>query len=324
MKRAGVALAAWMVGAAAQAALPVPADVVGSGVQVATCASLRGSGDGLAITDVIDSGLLSPGTECVGALASGAQASVARSASQDNGLAQAHASGQAAMGVLHLSSTLHTPGSSSGATFPVGIAQASFVDMMTANAPGLTGQSGFLLLPIHVSGVLDASGNAGSAGFTVAALKNDITLAAANPGYGVGTGNQVSTDRQQPTYAVASFPVPGPLSEHQVVNETVVFSVPVIFGTPFELTLVGRSIAGTRSRDGGGDSSSDFEHTLQWLGASQAMLVDGTRVNVTTSGASGIDWTEAAPVPEPGTALLLLAGSAVLIVRRRRLATKAN
>lgn len=321
MKRVGVALAAWIGCTTAMAALPVPGDVLGSGVQVATCASLRGSGNGLAINGAIDSGLLSPGTDCAGTLASGAQASAARSAHQDNGQAQADASGAAIMGVLHLSSSLHTPGSASGATFPVAIAQVSFVDMMTANAPGLTGQSGFLLLPIHVSGVLSASGNAGSAAFTVAALKNDITLEATNPGYQVGTGNQVSTDRQQPTYVVASYPIPGPVSDLQTVNETVVFSVPVIFGTPFELTLVARSIAGTRSQDGSGNSSSDFDHTLQWLGASEARLANGTRVSVTTSGASGIDWTLAAPVPEPASALLLLTGAAVLAARRRQRAT---
>ncbi|EHR73562.1 PEP-CTERM putative exosortase interaction domain-containing protein [Burkholderiales bacterium JOSHI_001] len=321
MRSVGAAVAAWLVGAAAQAAVTVPADVLGSGVQVATCASLRGSGNGLAIGDAIDSGLLTPGTECFGTVASGAQASAALTAQQDNGLAQAHASGQASMGVLHLSSTLNTPGSPS-TSFPAAISQASFVDMMTPNAPGLTGQSGFLLLPIHVSGVLDASGNAGSAAFLVAALKNDITLSTSNPGYVVGTGNQVSTDRQAPTYRAASFPVPGPLSEHQVVDETVVFSVPVVFGTPFEMTLLGQSIAGMRSRDGGGNSSSDFEHTLQWLGASQARLADGSVVSVTTTGASGIDWTLAAAVPEPATWLMLLAGGAVLLARRRASAVR--
>ncbi|OYU68365.1 MAG: hypothetical protein CFE45_43160 [Burkholderiales bacterium PBB5] len=122
---------------------------------------------------------------------------------------------------------------------------------------------------------------------------------------------------QTVVWKAASYPVPGPLSEHVVVNETVLFSIPIVFGTSFELVVLGQSIAATRSQTGGGHSASDFMQTLWWDGV-QGVKVGGQAVQgYTLTSGSGIDWTQAAVVPEPSAWLLMAAGLGLLAVRRR-------
>jgi hypothetical protein len=321
-----LALAGLICAPTAQASVPTPAAANAPGVQVATCASLNGSGNGLSISGAIDSGLLAAGTQCTGNTAGGPAAQVSSQAQSDNGQAVANAQAQASLGVLKLSSSLSTPGGGT-VRFPIGVAQASFVASMTPNIPGLNGQAAYLLVPLHVSGSLHASGNAGAAAFSVAVLKNDFTLSTSNPGYVVGTGNQVSTDRQVPTWRVASYPVPGPLVDDASVDETVVFSVPVTIGTPFDLSVVAMSVAGTRSQTGGGNAASDFAHTVQWLGATKVRMANGSLVDVTlTDNTSGVNWGQAAPVPvpvpvpEPAAMALAAAGLLVVSMRKPRLA----
>jgi hypothetical protein len=307
-----VSAAAALLGVAAvKAAVPVtPANLVDAGLMSATCASLRGSGNGLSIAAAIDSGLLAASTQCTGQAVTGLVGSASSGASFANGLASASAGAQASAGVLHLGASLDTSGSLAGTQFPIGIAQAGFADTFTVNLAGHQGESGYLLVDVHVSGVLDATRNAGSASFTVSATKNNLQLQASNPGYVVGTGNGASTDRQQPSWSVATYPPPDiPTTDHRVVNETITFSVPVTYGTTFEMAVLGLATAGTRSQTGAGLSSSNFNQTVQWLGVHGVLSAGGQAVQgYTLTSGSGINWAQAAPVPEPDSAWLLAAG----------------
>ena len=294
-----------------------PADILGTGLMAATCASLQGSGNGLAINGTIDSGLFAAGTQCTGQLAGSGSASSA--AAWSNSVAQAGAAASATPGLLRLSGSLQTPGADAGGgRFPVAIAQAAFGDMLTVDLAGHTGQQGFLLVDLHVGALLDASRAAGSAGLAVALTKDNQTLSRALPGYDSGTGNAGSTDQQWPAWAVASYPVPGPVHDQLAVDETVTFSLPVTFGTSFEMVVVGLSVAGARSRDGSALSTSDASHTIQWLGV-HGLLVNGQQTTgYTLTSGSGIDWTQAAAVPEPAAWALMAGGLALLLGQRRR------
>ncbi|OYU82825.1 MAG: hypothetical protein CFE45_26880, partial [Burkholderiales bacterium PBB5] len=197
-----LAAAALVLTAQAQALVPVtPANIVGTGLMVANCASLHGSGNGMTISEAIDSGLFADGTACNGKALQGAVGSVNSSASRANANAAATTQGQVSMGVMHLGSQLDTTGGNA-ALFPVAISQGGFGDTLTVNLAGKQGQAGVLQVGVHVSGVLDASGNAGSSAFRVDITKNDQLMF------------KDGGSSQPVVWKAASYPVPGPLSEH--------------------------------------------------------------------------------------------------------------
>lgn len=314
-----LAALALTLAAPALAQVPVtPANIVGTGMMAASCASLLGSGNGLSITEAIDSGLFASATSCSGSAIPGSVGAAPSTSVFTNGQATATSGATATMGTLHLGTQLDTPGGSAS-SFPLAVSQAGFGDTITVNLPGHTGDSGWLLVNLHVSGVLDASKNAGSAAFVVSMTKNDVTLSASNPGYVLGTGNEVSTDRQWPTWVVASYPVPGPLVDHQVVDETVTFSLPVVFGTSFEMVVLGLSVSGSRNSTGAASSLSDFASTVRWDGVKGVLISGNAVAGYSITSASGIDWAgPAAAVPEPGTAALWLLGLTAIGARAMR------
>jgi hypothetical protein len=223
------------------------------------------------------------------------------------------------LGTLHLASRLDTEGGTAS-LYPRAVSQAGYGDLLTVNLANPPAADGFLLVGVRVSGVLDASGNAGFATFQLAVTNDNATLAAGNPGYNKGTGGGISTDRQLPTWIASSFPAPGPLSEHRVIDEMVIFSIPVTFGTSFEMVVLGLSNTATRNSSGGAHSESDFGQTVTWAGV-QGLLVGGVPVQgYTLTSGSGIDWTLAAAVPEPAAWWLFAAGLP-LLVRLRSVST---
>lgn len=87
---------------------------------------------------------------------------------------------------------------------------------------------------------------------------------------------------------------------------------------PLVVELTG---AAQTSYDGWGgalaSSSFDLSHTLRW-GGMTVMLNGVPQSQVTLTSGSGFNYLQAAPVPEPGTGLLIGLGAALLLWRRRR------
>jgi hypothetical protein len=306
----------------AWAIVPVtPSNILGVGLLAASCASGHGSGNGISITGAIDSGLIAAATSCAGQAPASAAGQALSNSIWATSPVTAGATASSSMGLLHLSSTMDTPGGSTS-LFPAAIGQAGFGDTLTVSLQGQEGKAAFLLLDLQVHGVLDAGRNAGSSAFQVAVTKNNSLLSASNPGYERGSGNEIGTDRQIPAWKASSFPPPtGPLSEHQVINEVVTFSVPVTIGTSFEMVVLGLSLSATRSQSGASLSSSDFSQTVRWSGI-HGLLLNGSPVaGYSVTSASGVDWTAAAAVPEPAPWMLFGAGALLLIrLRGTRLA----
>lgn len=98
-----------------------------------------------------------------------------------------------------------------------------------------------------------------------------------------------------------------------------VFSTQFYFNQPFQISLelIGISGASGDSTAASGSSILEAMHSLDWAGIQQ-VSVDGRTVDYSLWSESGTDWNQSfAPVPEPETWALLLAGLAFLGVAGR-------
>lgn len=96
------------------------------------------------------------------------------------------------------------------------------------------------------------------------------------------------------------------------------FSLPFQLGTAFDFGLVARASSGPASFASNSTPNvglTDFGHTLRWGGIT-SVVYNGQALDPHFESASGIDWTLAAPVPEPAPWRLLGAGAALLAARR--------
>jgi hypothetical protein len=97
-------------------------------------------------------------------------------------------------------------------------------------------------------------------------------------------------------------------------------SLPVVLGEPQSLSVHVQVAAQT----GSGIFSEaqtilaevDFSTTVQWLGTVAVLDENENPIPISITSASGTDWTQ--PVPEPGTASMLLVGSATIVWMTRR------
>ena len=115
---------------------------------------------------------------------------------------------------------------------------------------------------------------------------------------------------------------------NQTVNQQVGFSATITLGTPFELGVFARAIAGNASSGGVyqfNDATVDFSNTLSWAGITELTL-GGNAVPYTLSSASGIDWTQpyTAAVPEPRAWALWAIGLLATAALRRRALRRAG
>lgn len=217
------------------------------------------------------------------------------SASYLNGGAAVSATSEslATWGAVRLSTDFSGPNS---ATFPQASATAGWVDAWTVTPtnPALIGLDAVLGFRLQLEGDLLAI-----AGF------NSIARLAVRP---------YVDDALVATPSIVSFQGQGLSGSpyQQTVSTTATFFVPIVLGTPFELSVFARASSGTGSIAGSNliNTVSSDASSIAWDGI-ESVTVAGQPVDVSIDTTSGIDWS--GPVPEPSTGIGLLVGSGCLV-----------
>lgn len=216
------------------------------------------------------------------------------------------------MGAIHLSAQNDGPGGFAY-QFPFGQSNGGWVDTLRIDLPGQTGASGVWTFTMNVGGDID-SGSGGFGQLEIRAFKDRSELFSDVPGFDRGGSDPVGTDRQRVRWSANR-------GAERTVLDVVTFAVPVTVGLAFDWGIFGSALAGDVSYGSSPEPSiglADFSHTLLY-GGSAALTIGGATVQGwTLSSASGIDWMQAAPVPEPGSGALMLAGAALLMLQRLR------
>ncbi len=301
----------------AVAQTPTQAAIASPGGFVSSCAySNAGSGftPGSNLTTLFGAG------NCNSDFFSGsASASASRSYSATD--AANSAWGSVALGAIHMSASNNA---SNGSNFAAAASNGGWSDFMTVDKAGLTGQAGIYYAKISVKGAFDAHGFAGSTSFTLSAYKNNAELMNNVPGFYPGSQiSPIGTDRQRANWGVATYGYSWN-DASAVINDEVIFAVPITFGQQFSLGIYGYASAGMRSSSGvpgNSTASMDFAHSILWDGVGGVRDAQGNLVTgYTLTSGSGKNWlmSMAAPVPEPETYASLLAGLALMAAVRRR------
>ncbi len=273
-----------------------PYGVPGPGV-FATSVAGRHTGNGVGIFSLDNTGIVFPG-ETDTHVNIGASMQSAMSA-YTAGANTANASAMANFGVIKIFAQFDEQDYLG--THLVGFADAGWIDTLTFSDPALNGQQGLLTFLLSANGTLFAGGNNGLAGMSVG-----FSEGVAGGAYGA----QGQANSQPGDY-------------NQTVNETYVFQVPFIFGTPFEMYIRAIATAGLSSTPFANPSSGqvNFSNSFYWAGI-QSVTSNGNLVTGwTLVSASGTNYNQSfvpiEEVPEPGTAPLLAAVlGGVLLFRR--------
>lgn len=154
----------------------------------------------------------------------------------------------------------------------VGGALAGFTDVLTIDAPGLSGQPGVLHYRVKVKGTLETHGPSGGALFRV------LPISSRPPTIWKDWG--VATDIVTPDAFLA-------------VDETVVVTTNLVFGEPLRLTTVGWAHAGIRAQGGTGHGTVAFDgkNAFRLKGVDHITTLAGTPVtDYTLSSQAGLPW----------------------------------
>ncbi len=149
-----------------------------------------------------------------------------------------------------------------------GSAIAGFTDVLTIDAPGLTGINGVLFYKVKLTGSGEAHGASGASSFWLTASVPHYADTHATWG--------VSTDIFTPD---ASF----------AVNETVVMSHVFVFGVPFELSTFAWAHAGVRALGAQGHASVNFNspNAIRLKGIDHVTTLPGVLVPTYTFASQG-------------------------------------
>lgn len=190
-------------------------------------------------------------------------------------------------------------------------ATAFFRDDFTINSLNLTDQPGSFTFSLRIDGGLTATPGVGEK----TAYSNPSTASA---GLGVSVNRSiVIRNSTESIWADGTTHNQG----ETFLNELEVFTVPFVYGKRFELTV--ELFAGAQAvSDTGAVCISNLEHTLEWGGISSVNDSGNNPIgDYSILTASGTDFSQA--IPEPSSALLLLASASLLGLRRRRAALAA-
>jgi len=176
-------------------------------------------------------------------------------------------------------------------------ARGIFRDSVTITAPGVaTGTPGTLTYAIAVNGVLDVNslGSAATSWFLQAAMGGSL--------FNINRGATLYNN--SPAY-----------SKHGYVGDpfgTYSATIPFTFGVaaPLDVELTGTAQVGYYLDPGVAVASFDMAHSLYWGGITNVKAGSADVSSFVTTSVSGTNYHNslAPPVPEPGPALLLLAG----------------
>lgn len=211
-------------------------------------------------------------------------------------------------------------------SFPGGRAHAGYRETLTVlpnNDPLLIGQPGFFVFDMNITGTLIATGANGRATVSTAVYKDGTPDLGINQFWDAGNSDPIATDRQRAFWGVSTF-APGEVV-NRPISDTITMSIPITFGTPFDLGFYVYATASTRSQaNASGGSTADmlFQNSFDYAGINAVYVgANPDPVNdllapseYSVNSASGVDWT--VPIPEP-SALVLLGLGCLTLVRRR-------